>query len=92
MNIDIGHGHQISYYTSRDDDTTHVGLIDHHTAADGSPCRGSIIFDIPQNADWPASAPKWDLISEDPLTLSPSILCRACGSHGWIRDGVWVEA
>jgi hypothetical protein len=26
------------------------------------------------------------------LTLSPSVLCRRCGHHGWIRDGRWVDA
>jgi hypothetical protein len=30
------------------------------------------------------------LVAEDPLHIEASILCRACGDHGWIRDGVWV--
>lgn len=34
----------------------------------------------------------WDLVSEEPLTLSPSLLCRACGHHGFVRDGRWVPA
>lgn len=34
----------------------------------------------------------WDLVSEEPLTLSPSLLCLACGHHGFIRDGKWVPA
>jgi hypothetical protein len=33
----------------------------------------------------------WQVISMDPLTLSPSILCH-CGEHGMIRDGIWVNA
>ena len=91
--IDIGGGHEISYYTTgEDDDHTHVGLIDSHLKPDGSPCSGgSIVFDLPQNADFPGHD-RWQVISEEPLTLSPSLLCRACGSHGWIRDGAWVEA
>lgn len=32
-----------------------------------------------------------ELISTDPLTISPSLLCR-CGDHGFIRDGKWVAA
>jgi hypothetical protein len=28
----------------------------------------------------------------DPLTVSPSILCRDCGTHGFVRDGKWVAA
>lgn len=34
----------------------------------------------------------WDVTSLHPMTLSPSLLCRACGSHGFIRDGKWVPA
>lgn len=34
----------------------------------------------------------WDLLSLDPLTLSPSLLCQRCGRHGFIRDGRWVPA
>ncbi|MCU1617181.1 MAG: hypothetical protein JWO98_4721 [Frankiales bacterium] len=32
------------------------------------------------------------LLSEDPLTVSPSILCADCGLHGFIRDGHWTDA
>jgi hypothetical protein len=35
---------------------------------------------------------KWTVESVDPLTLSPSLLCRACGHHGFIRGGRWVPA
>ena len=34
----------------------------------------------------------WRIERLDPLTLSPSLLCRACGHHGFIRDGKWVPA
>ena len=34
----------------------------------------------------------WDLVSESPLTISPSILCRGCGHHGYVRDGRWEPA
>ena len=29
------------------------------------------------------------LLSEDPLTVTPSVLCVDCGLHGFITDGVW---
>lgn len=34
------------------------------------------------------------IVSEDPLTISPSLLCPdpSCGFHGYIRDGKWVPA
>lgn len=39
-----------------------------------------------------AGRPRWQVVSWQPLTLSPSLLCRSCGLHGWIRDGRWVPA
>ncbi len=38
------------------------------------------------------NAQDWKLESENPLTLSPSLLCRTCGHHGFIREGKWVPA
>lgn len=32
------------------------------------------------------------IISVEPLTISPSILCVDCGLHGFIRDGRWISA
>jgi hypothetical protein len=29
---------------------------------------------------------------EDPLTISPSILCPDCQTHGFVRNGRWVVA
>lgn len=40
---------------------------------------------------WRSSSPTWEVLSEDPLTLSPSILC-SCGHHGFIRAGKWEPA
>lgn len=36
--------------------------------------------------------PPWSIASRDPLTLMPSIDCRACPLHGWFREGRWVAA
>ncbi len=42
--------------------------------------------------------PHWTVVSESPLTLSPSVLCRGKvdgredGFHGFVRDGKWVPA
>lgn len=89
--VDIGSGHEISYYTTGED-SARVGLIHWHQKPDGSPCSGgSILFDMPANDRFPDHA-KWQVISEDPLTLHPSLLCTTCHTHGWIRDGAWVPA
>lgn len=36
--------------------------------------------------------PGHTVISLDPVTISPSILCDDCGLHGFIREGRWVPA
>jgi hypothetical protein len=32
----------------------------------------------------------WTVVSTDPITLTPSLLCTGCGTHGFITDGRWV--
>lgn len=32
------------------------------------------------------------LVSTEPLTITPSILCPDCGLHGFVTDGRWVDA
>ena len=32
------------------------------------------------------------IVSLQPLTISPSILCPDCNTHGFVRDGVWAVA
>lgn len=32
------------------------------------------------------------VVSMDPLTIEPSILCPDCGTHGFIRHGEWIAA
>lgn len=87
--IDLGGGHSYSRYV--DEDGTWVGIIDHHLKPDGTPCGGgSVLFDIPAN-EW-SGADKWTLIYHSPLHLEPSLLCRICGDHGWVRNGKWEKA
>lgn len=38
------------------------------------------------------SYPVWDVRSWDPLHIEPSLACTNCPSHGFIRDGRWVNA
>ena len=70
-----------------------VGLIEHHPKPEDGPgyyCGGYVRWDAHEKA-------KHQLVSggpgdEEHLTLSPSLLCRTCGNHGFIRDGKWVTA
>jgi hypothetical protein len=53
----------------------------HKSKKNGSTCEGW----IPLHGDSPNS---WELVTEEPLTISPSLLCH-CGDHGFIRNGRW---
>lgn len=89
--IDIGHGHSIEFVKYEADPRTAIN--DYHLNKDGKECTGFISF---KEGAWAKSFDNkittWDVISLEPLTLFPSILCRACGEHGFIRDGKWVPA
>lgn len=65
-----------------------VGIHEWHKTKNGKWCVGWIPF----SSSPIATGDTWDVQSLDPLTLSPSLLCQACGSHGFIRNGAWVEA
>lgn len=34
----------------------------------------------------------WTVTCWEPLTVTPSLLCRDCGTHGFITAGAWVPA
>ena len=89
--IDLGDNHSIQLTESAAyPGAGYTNGIVTHLTPDGQPCQGSIMFDVPVLAGWPADR-KWQVISWEPLTISPSLLC-ACGDHGFIREGKWVRA
>lgn len=59
-----------------------AGLIESHRLPDGRWCSGSIAFKGAGDG-----SPEWTVILREPLTLSPSILCRTCHHHFWIEGG-----
>jgi hypothetical protein len=78
-------GHEVVFEVRRLD-----GIVDgvhyEHPRPDGAgQCSGYVSVK-------PAWSDGWDMVSESPLTLSPSLACRVCGHHGFIRDGKWVPA
>lgn len=87
---DIGHGVIITPVLDRAG-TTVIGLNEEHDRPDGSGrCWGFVHLDVPEGESYrTAQSPVWQVESTDPLTLSPSLLCRACGNHGYIRQGRW---
>ncbi len=90
--IDLGEGHWITLSRYEDEIS---GLSDYHLTPEGKVCAGFIAFEgrawARKFADGLAGH-AWKVECEDPLTLSPSLLCRACGDHGFIRNGRWVRA
>jgi hypothetical protein len=98
MKIDLGDGHYLEPVTGRGhgEDSPFpvtlencVGVIETHQQPDGQgECSGYVRFRGRGSED----QPQWDVLSVEPLTLSPSILCRTCGAHGFVREGKWVPA
>lgn len=93
--VDIGSGHNIRFVEYNGE--KRVGLNDYHKRPDdGSECQGFVAFEGRAWAnvwkDHPTPPPTWKVEQWEPLTLSPSLLCRSCGDHGFIREGKWVRA
>lgn len=65
------------------------GVIVGHEHEDGEECCGAVLFDVPAMEKMKACGrPLWTVVSEDPLTLQPSIHAE-CGLHGYITEGKW---
>lgn len=78
---DIGHGVTAEV---RFMDGVPGGVAYEHPTPTGARCQGYAPLQSPGET--------WDLVQLDPLTISPSLLCRGCGHHGFIREGKWVPA
>lgn len=87
--IDLGHDH--SYTKVVDVDGNWVAINQWHIdPATGEECVGFVLFDTPEaNLVSSSKSPHWELVSTEPLHLEPSLLCRRCNDHGFIRDGAW---
>jgi hypothetical protein len=91
--IDIGGGHSIRFVEYKDD--LRAALHDYHQRPDGGgQCQGFITF---EGGAWAREFKEnplatWKVVKWDPLTLTPSLLCRACGDHGFIENGKWRKA
>lgn len=90
--LDLGDGHKIVF--AEYDGEKHVGGdVQHPPVAGKCDGHGWVPF---EGRAWErafeGTIASWKIESADPLTLSPSILCRACGDHGFIRNGKWERA
>ena len=100
---DLGHDHRYSltvWSPDRDlnpqyadvSDIDPCGAIVEHLTPAGEPCKSHIYFDVPGVDAITTEAHRWQVQSLDPLTVSPSLLCRRCGDHGWVTNGAWIPA
>lgn len=87
--IDFGSGVRGIWYSYKG--TEHAGLIVAHKHADGGICAGSVPI---EGRNFLGNREMWRLLSEDPLTLDPSIDGTKdnpdCNLHGHIQNGKWV--
>lgn len=101
--FDLGDGHTaewVGWHPDRDlnpqyadvPDTDKYGLWVAHATPEGRPCESFIIITSDVQRRIEPGRPTWQLISEDPLHVEPSLLCKTCGDHGFIRDGRWMPA
>lgn len=85
---DLGHGVSFQFTTNRDGQRN--GVVYRHECSPPNE-YGSWVAFRGMNPAGPAGR-GWVVESEEPLTLSPSLLCMTCGHHGFIRDGKWIPA
>jgi hypothetical protein len=72
-----------------------AGINEWHLKPNGKWCNGWVPFEgsaWARQFDGVPDFRDWCVVQREPLTLTPSIKCRACGSHGHIVDGMWVPA
>lgn len=80
---DLGHGHRLKFYES---DGQRAGALVLHPRKNGAGwCFSGIGFN-----GVAGQTKGWTVEQVEPLTLSPSLHCRVCGDHGFIRNGQWV--
>lgn len=100
--LDLGQDHLLWFFgwaPDRDLNPQFEGIPDEarsgatidHPKPDGTPCSGAVTFNTEAMVRTQPERALWTVVSEDPLTLSPSIQC-SCGDHGFITDGKWVPA
>lgn len=85
--IDIGH--DVYIVKLHDKEGKWVAIDEYHrNPTTGAWCGGFAPFDV-ESGYLTRQSEKWTVNSFEPLDLSPSLLCRACNHHGYIKQGRW---
>lgn len=100
---DLGNGHLLAYsgwspdrglnpHVAHLPDVDKWGAVVYHRRPSGQPCAGFVTFAGEVQREVAPRAVVWTVESWEPLTISPSVLCVACGDHGFIQEGRWISA
>ena len=84
--VDIGHGHTLRAITYTGDEHPSGWEVEHQNLHDLSQECGAGVWVARREGNL------WTLVSWEPLTIAPSVLCLRCGDHGFIQGGKWVPA
>lgn len=82
--MDLGHGH--TFAPVLDQDERLVGWLHTHPDARNADARLCQSFCAVRSGFGPDVH---EVVIVGPLTLSPSLKCRVCGSHGEVKNGKW---
>lgn len=89
---DLGGEHLIRAVVEDVDGSTRpAGWLEYHRDPTGEWC-GGFLSRLGSRIQVEDGRPAWMVVLEEPLTLTPSVLCTTCGSHGWVVEGRWVPA
>lgn len=83
--------------TQPEDDWVAIGLNEYHKNELDQWCGGYITFDnVPEAAlyidRYGGKLSGHVLDNLDPVSVSPSLQCKSCPSHGFIKAGCWSDA
>lgn len=85
--IDLGADHSLIAITWTDDERPSGWMVYHSDRRDPMKECGCGVWVARR-----VMSDLWTLVSWEPLTIAPSILCGQCGDHGYIRNGRWESA
>lgn len=87
--IDLGGGHRLTKVISGGKFAGFVEIHPMKGSQAGAECSGSLPV---KGGPWDKGDGKgWTVETEEPLTLSPSVQCTICDTHGYIRAGRWED-
>ena len=85
-------GPEVGYTKVVDNTGQWIAIHHYHRRPDNNRlCAGYVRFKVPTDGHT-GRGPLWDVISYEPFHIEPSLLCRSCNHHGFIRNGSWVPA